>query len=88
VPTFRLSTRDGNTSTITAMRIVVSSDEVRFQARHGGSWMSVNTTPLAATVRVERQLTEHDGRRLYVDDRGVSDALAALEESRVTGRQQ
>lgn len=76
MPTFRLTTTDGQTSTVTAARAVLSTDELRFQIRHGGAWTQVACAPLTDLASVERRLTEYDGRRRYVADRELTAALA------------
>ncbi len=85
MPTFRLTSHEGHTSVITATRVLVSVDEVRFQVRDGGNWTPVSASPLDRVARVERQLTEVDGRRRYVDDRQVRDALSSRAQLQAAG---
>lgn len=85
MPTFRLTNRDGTITTVHAARAVVSSDDVRFQVRHGGAWTQISSARLDDLRVVERQLTEYDGRRRYVADREVAKAITRRESLALHG---
>jgi Zn ribbon nucleic-acid-binding protein len=63
---------------VSAGRVVVLGDDVRFQTSVAGQWRTVDTVPLRQLRRVQRRFNEADGRLRWVDEREVNDAAAAL----------
>jgi hypothetical protein len=76
VPVFRISAADGRTRTVTAGRVVVVDDEVRFQSSNGDAWTAVAVAPVAEVRAVQRRFNEADGRLRWVDERDVCAELA------------
>jgi hypothetical protein len=77
VPTFRLETHDGQHDTIEASRLDITGDQIVFIQRRDADWRPVATAELRDVRSVERRFTEVDGRRRYVPDRAVLQALQA-----------
>jgi len=78
MPVYRIESHAGPTRTVTAGRVVVLDDDVRFQTAVGGQWRVVDSVPLEQLRRVQRRFNEADGRLRWVDEREVNDAAAAL----------
>lgn len=75
MPTFRLETHDGQHDTIEANRLDITDDRVVFIQRRATGWSAVATAELRNVRAVERRFTEVDGRRRYVPDKHVAEAL-------------
>jgi Zn ribbon nucleic-acid-binding protein len=78
MPVYRIESRDGRTRTVSAGRVVVLGDDVRFQTSVAGQWRVVDMVPLRQLRRVQRRFNEADGRLRWVDECEVNDAAAAL----------
>jgi hypothetical protein len=63
---------------VTAARVVVAEDEVRFQSPAEGGWVTVDSPPLSIVVRVERRFNEADGRARWAGERLVNHAADAV----------
>ncbi len=78
MPVYRIESQDRSTRTVSAARVIVLGDDVRFQTSVAGQWRAVDTVPLHFLRRVQRRFNEADGRLRWVDEREVNDAAAAL----------
>jgi hypothetical protein len=78
MPVYRIESQDAPTRTVSAARVVVLGDDVRFQTSVAGQWRVVDTVPLHSLRRVQRRFNEADGRLRWMDEREVNDAAAAL----------
>jgi Zn ribbon nucleic-acid-binding protein len=78
MPVYRIESQDGPTRTVSAARVVVLGDDVRFQTSVAAQWRTVDTIPLHRLRRVQRRFNEADGRLRWVDEREVNAAAAAL----------
>ena len=78
MPVYRLHGTDGSTQTITAARVVVVDEEVRFQSSNGDDWAAVAVAPLSDVQQVQRRFNEADGRVRWKEEREVSEAAAAV----------
>jgi hypothetical protein len=74
MPVYRIESQDGLSRTVSAVRVVVLGDDVRFQTSVAGQWRVVDTVPLHSLRRVQRRFNEADGRLRWVDEREVNDA--------------
>jgi Zn ribbon nucleic-acid-binding protein len=78
MPVYRIESSDQPTRTVSAARVVVLGDDVRFQTAVAGQWRVVDSVPLHSLRRVQRRCNEADGRLRWVDEREVNEAAAAL----------
>lgn len=78
MPEYRLRSTEGSTRPVTAARVVIAEDEVRFQSPGKGGWVTVDSAPLSTVVRVERRFNEADGRARWVGERAVNQAADAV----------
>ncbi len=75
---YRLRGTDGSTRPITAGRVVVDGDLVRFQSPGTGGWVTVDSSPLAQVVQLDRKVNEASGLLRWVPERHVNDAADAV----------
>lgn len=78
MPVYRIESSTHPTRTVSAGRVVLLDEDVRFQTAVAGQWRSVDSVPLQDVRRVQRRFNEADGRLRWVDEREVNEAAAAL----------
>lgn len=74
MPMYRLRLTSGSTRPITAGRVVVDGDQVRFQSPGTGGWVTVDSAPLADVAQLDRKVNEAGGLLRWVPERGVNAA--------------
>jgi hypothetical protein len=77
VPTCRVRTSDRRTLTVTAGRVVVADDQVRFQSSDGAGWTAVEVVPLHCVATVQRRVNEANGSLRWVSERTSTARSAA-----------
>jgi hypothetical protein len=78
MPMYRLRTADGTTRPVTAGRVVVDEDEVRFQSPGTGGWVTVDSAPLVEVGQLDRRVNEASGMIRWVAEPEVNAAAAAV----------
>ncbi len=71
---YRLRGTDGSTRSVTAGRVVVDRELVRFQSRGTGGWVTVDSASLAQVAQLDRKLNEASGLLRWVPEREVNAA--------------
>jgi Zn ribbon nucleic-acid-binding protein len=77
MPMYRLRGIDGTTRPVTAGRVVVDGDVVRFQSPGTGGWVTVDSTPLGDVLQLDRKVNEAGGRLRWVPERDINEAALA-----------
>jgi Zn ribbon nucleic-acid-binding protein len=75
---YRLRATDGSLRPITAGRVVVDGELVRFQSPGTGGWVTVDSEPLAHIVQLDRKVTEASGLLRWTPEREVNAAAEAV----------
>jgi hypothetical protein len=75
---YRLRATDGSLRPVTAGRVVVDGDLVRFQSPVTGGWVTVDSAPLAQVVQLDRKVTEASGLLRWMPEREVNAAAEAV----------
>ncbi len=74
---YRLRATDGTTRPITAGRVVLDGELVRFQSPGTGGWVTVDSAPLAQVAQLDRKVNEVSGLLRWVPERDVNEAARA-----------
>ncbi len=80
MPAYRLRSTNGSLRPITAGRVVVADDQVRFQSPGTGGWVTVDSAALVDVARLDRGFNEADGRVRWVPEADVNATAAAARE--------
>lgn len=74
---YRLRTTDGKTRPVTAGRVVIDEDIVRFQSPGTGGWVTVDSAALAELAQLDRKVNDPSGLRRWVPEKDVNAAAQA-----------
>lgn len=74
---YRLRGTDGSLRPVTAGRVVVDAELVRFQSPGTGGWVTVDSAPLAQVAQLDRKVNEVSGLLRWVPERDVNAAAEA-----------
>jgi Zn ribbon nucleic-acid-binding protein len=75
---YRLRGTDGSLRPVTAGRVVVDAELVRFQSPGTGGWVTVDSAPLAQVSQLDRKVNEASGLLRWVPEREVNAAADAV----------
>jgi predicted RNA-binding Zn-ribbon protein involved in translation (DUF1610 family) len=78
MPVYRMRTATGDVRPITAGRVILSGDDVRFQSPGTGGWVTVDSAPLSEVRQVDRKVNEAAGLLRWVPEREINAAADAV----------
>jgi hypothetical protein len=77
MPMYRVRSTDGSARPVTAGRVVLDEDLVRFQSPSTSGWVTVDSAPLVDVAQLDRKVNEGSGLLRWVPEREINAAAEA-----------